>query len=185
MWRSPCSPCFPSSAASRPSSSMFPCFLEIHKFVVFPIWGNCVSLTNWMRTGFAPLWPVTQLNGKLSDELPERLLSINCSGFLLQNRCTFTFTDTDSNQEIKICGVKMRQEWNNHNQCKLSAVNIVKTVKKIPEEVGVAVLAKLVEDKPVSYLTLAGMLQLKEHTYISKSYRSPASKIELRVGLNK
>ena len=131
MWRSPCSPCFPSSAASRPSSSMFPCFLEIHKFVVFPIWGNCVSLTNWMRTGFAPLWPVTQLNGKLSDELPERLLSINCSGFLLQNRCTFTFTDTDSNQEIKICGVKMRQEWNNHNQCKLSAVNIVKTVKKI------------------------------------------------------
>ena len=37
---------------------------------------------------------------------------------------------------------------------------------ELPVEVGVAVLAKLVEDKPVSYLTLAGMFQLKEHTYM-------------------
>ena len=136
--------------------------------------GTCFSLgdggAQWQALGWTPWKIIGYQKGpekwffiiKLSDELPEKELFIKGQWIILAQEL-FSWHPLCVEWKPR---TKMSAQW-------------------LPEEVGVAVLAKLVEDKPVSYLTLAGMLQLKEHTYISKSYRSPASKIELRVGLNK
>ena len=76
-WTSPCCPCFPLLVTFLPSSSTCPCCLK-DQYWLFLFTVKCV-LTNWVWTGFASLWTVAQLDGKLSDELSEKIKFIGVS----------------------------------------------------------------------------------------------------------
>ena len=76
-WTSPCCPCFPLLAMCLPSSSTCPCCLKAQCWLL--LFSLSYVLTDGVWTGSASLWTVAQLDGKLSDELSERIKFIGVS----------------------------------------------------------------------------------------------------------